>query len=324
MTERENALLVLQHKKPEWTPLSFDCLHHIGFAGGNECGLVTEDHRDIFGVKWAIEKDPTPDPNEPFMLEEIEDWRDVVKFPEPKTWDWEKIREAELEGYDGEKVLVWFSEQGLFDRIQTLGGTTNALCWLLTDPEECYEFFSRMADFKVELVECVAKYIKPDMFMYTDDLATKNSLFISPDTYRSLIKPHQERIIRAIRENGMIAEQHCCGKCDTIMGDFVEIGVEAFFPAQAVNDIVKIQKDYGDKLTVIGGYDSQGDPGRPDCSDESIINEAHRIIDSYADNGSFICMPMIMDTKINWAMYEPSHRQRLFRDEFYSYGKKNA
>lgn len=320
MTERENALLAYHHQKPEWTPLSWDSVYHCGFAGGNENGLISEDRCCVFGVKWIISNaSPTPDPDEPYMLEEIEDWREVIKFPEPYKWDWEAIAKQELAGYDDTKVLSWFSEMGMFDRLATLGGFENALCWLLTDPEETSALLGRIADYKIELIECVAKYIKPDVFMYTDDLATARGLFMSPEVYRSVIKPHHERIIKAIKDNNMIAEQHTCGKCEEIIPDFVEMGVESFFPAQAINDLVGIQEKYGDKLTLLGGFDSQKGPGKPDCSDEEIMEEAHRIIDSYSDAGGFICMPMIMDVKGNWALYEQSHRQKLFREEFYRY-----
>ena len=318
MNERENALLAYHHKKPEWIPLSFDCIMDIGFAGGNECGLVSEDHRDIFGIPWQIVKDPTPDPNVPPLIQNIEDWRDVVKFPQPKTWDWKKIRDMELANYDGSRVLIWFCEQGLFDRLTVLCGFENALCWLLTDPEEVSELLGKIADFKIELIECVAEYIKPDVFMYTDDLCNKNGPFMSPDTYREVIKPHHARIIEAIKKTDMIAEQHCCGKYEALLPDFVEIGIESIFPSQASNDIAKILQEYGDRLTIVGGYNSQGAPGRIDASEKTIQEEADRIVDHYGQYGSFICMPMIMDTKANWAIYEGSPLQQVFRNEFYS------
>lgn len=324
LTERENALRVYRHEKAQWTPLCWDAVQEIGFMGGNESGEGSPDQKDIYGVQWKIIKDPTPDPNVPHMLEEIEDWREVIKFPKPKEWDWEAIKEKELANYKGDKVLIWFSEQGLFDRLTTFGGFENALCWLVTDPEECLALMQRLADVKIELVECVARYIKPDVFMYTDDVATEKGLFMSPDTYRSVIKPAQARILKAIKENGMIVEQHTCGKCDDIMGDYVEMGAESFFPAQVVNDLQGIQKKYGDRLIIRGGFDSQGAPGKIDASDEVIKAEARRMIDDYSSNGSFIAMPVIMDGTVNWSVYEPTHRQKVFRDEFYRYMGRKA
>lgn len=318
ISERENTLKAYRHEKTEWLPLSYDALMHIGFISGNECGLGSADLKDIFGVHWIIKGDPTPDPNEPYMLEDICEWRDKITFPEPKKWDWDAIGEAELKEYDGNKVVTCFCEQGLFDRLTVLGGFENALMWLITDPDECRALFDRIADYKIELIECVGKYIKPDVFMYTDDIAKIDGLFMSPQTYREVIKPSHARIIAAIHENGMIAEQHTCGKIDDIIDDYMEIGVESFFPAQVVNDLVGMRKKYADKLTLVGGFNSQGLPGRIDASDEIVKEEARRIVEDYKDLGGFIVMPMIMDGTLNWSVYEPSHRQKVFHDEFYN------
>ncbi|MCC8140936.1 MAG: hypothetical protein LIO56_00095 [Lachnospiraceae bacterium] len=324
MTERENALIAYRHQKPEWIPLTYDAVQEVGFVCGNECGLGSPDLKDVFGVQWIIKKDPTPDPHCPVMLEEIEDWEDVIKFPHPREWDWDKIRETELAEYDPNRVLVWFCEQGMFDRMTTFGGFENALCWLLEDPEECKRLASKIADYKIELIECVGEYIKPDVFMYTDDVATAKGLFMSPDTWREVFKEDHARIIAAIKENGMIAEQHTCGKCDDIMDDYMENGIECFFPAQVVNDLKGIQKKYGDRLTIRGGYDSQGPAGDIEAPDDVIQAEARRMIDDYGEEGSFIAMPMIMDGTLNWTVYEPSHRQKVFYDEFYRYAKEKG
>ncbi len=324
MTERENALKAFHHQKPDWIPLTYDAVQEIGFGGGNECGLTSPDHKDIFGVQWVIERDPTPDPNNKPLVEDIEEWESSVTFPKPREWDWDAIREAELAAYDPNKVMIWFSEQGLFDRICTLCGTEDAMCNFITNPDESAALLQRIADYKIELVECVAEYIKPDVFMYTDDVAAASGLMISPEIYRKYIKPAAKRIFDAIRKTDMIPEQHCCGKCEDIIDDFVEMGAESFFPAQVLNDLKSIQKKYHDRLTIRGGYDSQGEAGDIHCSDEAIIKEARRMVDDYGELGGYIAMPMIMDGTINWSIYEPSHRQKVFRDEFYRYSAEKG
>lgn len=300
MTERENALLVYHHQKPEWTPNYFEAVYVCGFWSNNECGLrgerVSEDVAlDVFGVEWNMSHgSPVPVPQK-YLLEDICDWREKVVFPEPDTWDWEMMARTELKDYDGTKVLTYFCEQGCFDRLTQLMGFENALISLVMEPEECAAFFERVADYKIKVIENVAKYYHPDVFCYTDDLAKADSLFMSPSTYRELIKPAHARIIQAIRDNGMIAEQHTCGKCEAIMDDYVEMGIESFFPAQASNDLAAIQKKHGSRLVITGGYDSQGPAGQVGASEETLKKEARRMAESYAVNGGYICMPMIGD-----------------------------
>ena len=299
MTERENVLLVYNHKKPQWTPLMIEAIQYAGFWSNNECGLRGERTSettalDVFGVEWDLSHgSPIPVPGK-YILDDISNWRSL-KFPEPKTWDWEMMRNVELKDYDGSKALTYFCEQGLFDRLTQLLGFENALVSLIADPEECHAFFDRMVQYKIEIIECVAKYYKPDVFMYTDDVAKYDSLFMSPETYREVIKPHHAKIIQAIKANGMIPEQHTCGKFDAIVDDYVEIGIESVFPAQASNDLISIQKKYGDRLVVTGGFDSQGPAGFEDASEETSRKEGRRMAESYAVNGGYICVPMIGD-----------------------------
>lgn len=297
MTERENILRVYRHEKPDWTPIYMEAVHLAGVWANNETGLRGERNGegialDVFGVEWNMEHGaPVPVPNR-YLLEDICDWRNL-QFPQPETWDWDSLTAQELKDYDGSKALTYFCEQGCFDRLTQLMGFENALMSLLMEPDECSAFFSAIADYKVELIKCVAKYYKPDVFCYTDDLAKADSLFMSPDTYRELIKPYHARIIAAIRDNGMIAEQHTCGRCESIMDDYVEIGVQSFFPAQPANDLAGIQNKHGDKLVITGGFDSQGPAGYPDASIEVMQKEARRMAKTYAVNGSYVCMPMI-------------------------------
>ena len=74
MTERENALLVYHHKKPEWTPIWFECTYLAGFWSNNECVLRGERVRetvglDVFGVEWELSHgSPIPVPGKETRL----------------------------------------------------------------------------------------------------------------------------------------------------------------------------------------------------------------------------------------------------------------
>lgn len=71
------------------------------------------------------------------------------------------------------------------------------------------------------------------------------------------------------------------------------MGVESLYPIQPSNDIVAIQKKYGDRVVINGGFDSQGPAGRDDASEETIREEARRMANTYAVNGGYICLPLI-------------------------------
>jgi hypothetical protein len=208
----------------------------------------------------------------------------------------------------------------MFDRLVTLMGFEKALVSLFKNPEDCKDFFDAVADYKIQLAEYVARYMKPDVFMYTDDIAKNDGLFMSPDTYRSLLKPAQTRIIRAIKEFGMIPEQHTCGKCEAVLDDYDEIGIESFFPAQPSNDLVALKRKYGDRIVICGGFDTQGACAHIDAPDDIVRMEARRMVDNYGPGGGFIAAPLILsaeDSGTGGDVLSPS--QIVYLDEFDKY-----
>ena len=71
-------------------------------------------------------------------------------------------------------------------------------------------------------------------------------------------------------------------------------GAVSWEAAQPSNDLAKVIREYGDRITVVGGYDTQGLPGRPGVPDEEIEAEVHRMMDAYAPLGSFISMGFLL------------------------------
>ena len=167
-------------------------------------------------------------------------------------------------------------------------GFENALCALYEEPEECYALMDAITDYKIEIVKKAAQYFKPDFFTSFDDVATERGLFMSPSIYRALIKPLHKKLNDAILASGMLPMIHTCGRCEDIVGDFIEEGAVAWSSAQPMNDIVGLQKKYGRNITVIGGFDMNGRPGQADATEEDIRAEVRRCIDTYSSAGNYI------------------------------------
>ena len=59
----------------------------------------------------------------------------------------------------------------------------------------------------------------------------------------------------------------------------------AWQAAQPINDICNIIETLGDKLSVMGGYDTQGAPGQDDATDELTCSEVQRCLNEYGKYG---------------------------------------
>ena len=140
---------------------------------------------------------------------------------------------------------------------------------------------------------------KPDAITYCDDLAAAQNLFMSPSVYRKVLKPHHKRIIDVIVSRNVVCIQHTCGRCEGIIDDYVEMGIQIWSSAQHMNDLTEIQKKYGKKLLIEGGFNSSGRAGCIDATVEEILTEAQRCLDAYAKTGNFILYPCIMNERGN-------------------------
>ncbi|MGI5935981.1 MAG: uroporphyrinogen decarboxylase family protein [Oscillospiraceae bacterium] len=295
MNLRENYLAVLHHKSPEFVPTFFTAVHSVGFGAGPgpwfEKGPLGGG-ADGFGVLWVAPSSgggaPIPEPGK-FVLKDITKWKSEVTFPDVDAFDWEAEAKRELEGCDRSQVVVDYGcGNGVFERLAALMGFEEALCALYIEPEACYDFFTAVTDYKIKVAEKVAKYYRADVFTNYDDVAMERNLFMSPETYRTLIKPHHKRLNDDVRNLGMLPLYHCCGKAEALIEDFIETGAVGWTSVQPCNDIVSLLKNYGDRIAIIGGFDTNGPPGMADAPESAVRAEVRRCMDTYGPYPGYV------------------------------------
>lgn len=299
MTPRENMMAVLNWEKPEYIPLALEGYHICRLP----TGVIDQPWTggtDSFGLKWvATPEGAMPEPGQ-HVFDDITEWRDYFHFPNLDDYDFDEMAAKELAGVDrNEKVVDVLSVCGLFERLLDTMGFEDALCALVMEPEACRDFFSELADFKIEYLSRVIESYKPDMITYFDDLATSRGPFISLKTYREVIKPYHKKIVESVTSKGVIFAQHCCGKCQSLLEDFVELGVTVWSSAQISNDISEIKRDFHGRLVVEGGWDTTGPCSMMDGTVEEAVEEAKRCAREYGPDYGFIMQITLMNKNGN-------------------------
>ena len=82
-------------------------------------------------------------------------------------------------------------------------------------------------------------------------------MFMSPDTWRELIKPHLARVIKSITDQGVYYEHHCCGYFVPIIEEIAGLGATSFNAAHVSNKPAELKKQIGHKIAFFGGFDNQ-------------------------------------------------------------------
>ena len=298
MTGRENMDLVWQHKQPLWVPMINTDAQMIITPEFNDRPLFMNGVDD-FGVQWEL------DPEHPELMthvkpgcelfDDISEWKKHVTFPSCKDKNWEMAamrtkamwaKKDEIQGY-----VV--GNMGGFERICALMGHVNALMGMYDDEEAFAEFIEAYADYRIEQMEYIKKYLDVDFLMMHDDWGNQKNMFFSPEMWRKFFKEPERRMVKRCQELGMHYMHHSCGYIEPIIPDLVEIGVESWHGGAPVNDLKKIKAEYGDKLIFAGGVDPQvTDTGR--ATEEEIRAEVRRVIDTLGKNGGLMISSAVM------------------------------
>ena len=267
LTPRENALRALNHQVPERIVNLIKDANMLGTytiferapaVPGRPYG---SDGVDWFGVHWRYEESsgaPMVDPAYPPQMDDITEWREVVKFPDLSKIDFKSAAEKDLSSpmYDPNKLNQITIMQGPFERLLSLMSTEDALCALLIEPEECAAFFDRVADHKIELIDRLAEVYPIDLIDLHDDWGTQKSTFMSVDTWKELLSGPMSRIAKHGKEKGIHIQVHSCGKIETIVPEMVAVGIEHWSSCQGMNDIKSLVHRFGDRMTFFGCMDT--------------------------------------------------------------------
>jgi uroporphyrinogen decarboxylase len=142
----------------------------------------------------------------------------------------------------------------LFEAAWRLRGLENFLIDLLQRPDWAHFLLDRLTELARRNAETLAR-AGIDVLALDDDVGMPSSMMISPATWREFFKPRLAEIVgaaRAIRPNLPIV-YHSDGYFEPIIGDLMEIGVNAINPLQPEHmDAVRIRRRFGPRLALWG------------------------------------------------------------------------
>lgn len=293
MDIKENYFRALKCQNPEWVPRVCEAVRMIQPP---ICEHPTTAGKDSFGCEWSIVDEGGQSCTYPagrnFVITDITKWREQLVIPDVNAFDWTKARE-QAQRINREKYFVaGVIEMGIFERIYLLMGMEEALMAYYTDEEEVEALASAIADYKIAFIKKYHEELGIEYLWYGDDWGTQTNLFISPEKWRRVIKPHTKRIYDCAKSLGIIIDQHSCGKIESVVGDIVEMGADCWDPCQPCNDLKALKEQYGDRFCFVGGVDSQFVLGSETSTVEDVIAEVKKRIDEMAlPNGGYIVGP---------------------------------
>jgi len=100
-------------------------------------------------------------------------------------------------------------------------------------------------------LQAVGPYIQ--IIQMGDDLGAQNAPQISPDLYRTLVKPYHKKLYDYVKNNSdLYLFMHSCGSVYDLIPDFIDTGVDILNPVQfsaAKMDSRRLKSEFGNKIT---------------------------------------------------------------------------
>ena len=211
--------------------------------------------KDMFGVDWEwVEQvgGSMVRPGTPY-LEDIEDWREKIVWPDVDSWDWEGCAKANNGTYLKPENFnqIWF-HTGYFERLIAFMEFENAIMAIFDEDsqEEVHAFFDKLTDLYIDIFRHVIKYF-PDVnaVFFHDDWGSQKETFFSPSVVEEMIVPYMRRLTDFLHENGIFCELHSCGNNYKQVPNMIKAGWDMWAP-QLMNDCYKIYDDFGDKIII--------------------------------------------------------------------------
>lgn len=224
-------------------------------------------------------------------LTDVRAWRERVTVPDlscceaPALWEDFLARAAAVDRR--ETFLTGFMPGGVFEQMHALMGFEDTLVGFLTEPDAMLELSECIGAYRLRYLKLLVERLQPDAILFHDDWGAKNSLFMSPEVWRTFLKPQYRKLFAYTREQGILAVHHADSFLEPIVPDMAEIGIDVWQGVLPENDIVLLQKQLNGRMALMGGIDASK-VDRPDSTEAEIRAEVRRACETYAPGGCYI------------------------------------
>ncbi len=179
------------------------------------------------------------------------------------------------------------------ERAFAMQGMDVFLANLVFHPEFCEALLWKIESLCKTLMGHCLEALGPnvDIIKIGDDLGTQDSLLMSPDMYRQVLKPVHADYIAFIRERtDAKVFFHTDGDVFPLIDDFIEMGVDILNPIQTsagkMADLPELKARWGDRLVFCGAIDTQRI--LPRGTPQEVRDEVRRVIDVLAPGGGYM------------------------------------
>jgi uroporphyrinogen decarboxylase len=169
-----------------------------------------------------------------------------------------------------------------------LVGMEALMMYFHSEPGYAREVLHRIMDFQIGLTR---HYLAAGVQFASlgDDLGTQQGPLLGPKIVNDFLLPEYRRLFSIYKEQGILIGFHCCGKLDSLIETFLDLGVDVLNPIQATaNDLDAVRSVTQGRMALQGGVNSAVVMDGPL---EKIEDEVKLRLRQLGSGGGYICCP---------------------------------
>ena len=289
------------------------------FEGGPKLPREKFGGPDMFGVNWVYVDQvggSMVKPGAPLM-EDANEWREKVVFPDIDSWDWEGSAAMNREYLAKDKPpIITFLNGCWFERLISFMDFEGAAMALLDEDQidAVKELTHALTDLYIRIAEKCFQYYDLDGVCIHDDWGSQQAPFFSDRIARELYLPEMKRFNDYVHSQGKYVELHSCGHVEDRCDVFAEAGFDAWLP-MSMNDTPALYEKYGDRIVIGVAYDKPFDPET--ATEEEQRAAARDFADRFCAPGKPSSVSFIYNSKL----LTPAFREELYRCSRLNYAK---
>ena len=211
--------------------------------------------KDMFGVEWeyiAQVGGSMVRPGKPF-LEDANEWRDKLVWPDIEKWDWENTAKNNNDTYLATENYnaCWF-QNGWYERLISFMDFEGAIVAMVDEDQTdaVKELFDKLSDLYIRIFDSfIDHFPKIDGFFIHDDWGSQKETFFSPKVAAEMIVPYMRKVTDHLHLRGKYCEFHSCGQLLKQIPNMIAAGWDSW-SGQSMNDTHQIYDLYGDKIMI--------------------------------------------------------------------------
>lgn len=285
-------------------------LTSVGWA--NSYYMDTKPYVDEWDVHWKLQRYDTPF-GEGYYTEisqhplADDDAISSYQPPDPNRPELYLDSERMVRDFGDEYWIVGVTVTTIFETAWALRGLEQTMLDMILDPDLANHLLDIPYHYHLTAAKRLAE-LGVDMIWTGDDVGSQNQMLISPDMWRTFLKPRMANFVSEVKaiNPAIKVAYHTDGNVAPIIPELIEIGIDVLNPIQPASmDPVDIKRKYGDKLCFWGTIDEQHT--LPFGSPVDVEAEVQERLSTVGQNGGLILAPthhVQLDTPLEnfWAM----------------------